>query len=410
MDFRQKRRKSKSTLAGSAKEAAPKFASKKGTSVKGDSGPNVSRRRKKASEDDLDFVEMGNDSDEALLMSPLQLTEVAKKAKKPDREKVAPAVPPAPALFPPPLVLSAAAEILRLVTIERAAGRCICALVAKANVRSLKAICLAQVPAVAFRHRVGPRFALKVMLKKEIILELCPVCTTLADVIAGMAGAGYLQGVAPKYWHPRIEIASLSPLAAFHYLMQRSGDVPANADIRLVLEEFRAHYAKTLAVNFRFYIVEGKVNKANDVGQDAVLFRIDKFANYMHSITSSLNHYRGNHSDMSCGRLRRGLVCTPFRLFQNCDARVEQIVKANLQIFLKFVLRNEDLIDIEAIFPDQAALNTSFGFIYSNSCKNASLIRLCQFGKLLKDRNAKHTTIFQCNGDIASPFKQKKRK
>jgi hypothetical protein len=249
-------------------------------------------------------------------------------------------------------------ETLRLVILERQAGRCTCALVGKLAVKDLKLICLQQNPPVVYRHRVDRQ--LKDMRKKEILVELCVVCTSEAEVVAAMASAGFLQGVAPKFWNPRIVEEALSPLTAFHFALQRNGNLEENADIRDVLNEFRAHFAKMLSTNFRFYVVEGKINKMDDVGQLAVLHRVDKFANFVHSVKSAFNHYRGIHSDMTCGRLRKALVCTPFRLFQNCDARVQCTLKRFVEIFLRLIMDDDELLDITAVYHDQDKLNRAF--------------------------------------------------
>jgi hypothetical protein len=298
-------------------------------------------------------------------------------------------------------------DVFRLVVIERAANRCTCVLVVKLAVGKIKTICGKLDPPVNFRERVNN--ANRDMRKKMILIQLCRICNTEDDVTVAIAAAGYYQGVSPKFWHPRVRPAALSLLAAFHHAMQLAASDPANEEIREVLNEFRAHFAKMLSVNFRFYVVEGKINKADDVGQHFVLSRIDRFAHFVESVKSALNHYRGIHSDMTCGRLRKNLVCVPFRLFQNCDPRVQQILKAKVEIFLLLVMEDELLLDIDVLYADQAKLNVRFGF-YFHSLRNSSVTRFCQFGKLLNDRKANETTIFQCVVDMASPFKQKNRK
>jgi hypothetical protein len=326
---------------------------------------NLARASKKrAQDDDGDFEDISPVPAE-FSVEPLALKAVIQPKKSAANRKTAVlanvADVPAVVMIGSP-DLSDEEELLRLVTIERGQGRCSCGLVAKSTVKILKVICAAQVPPVAVRHRLGQRLAWKDMRKKEILLALCPVCTTEAEVVVAMAGAGFLQGVNPKYWNPRVDLQRLSPLMAFHLSVQRSSNLPENADIHVVLDEFRAHLAKMLSVNFRFYVMEGKINKMDDVGQEAVLYRIDKFSNYFQSVKSALSHYRDVHSDMTCGRLRRGLVCTPFRVFQNCDARVEQILRRHILIFLRFVMGDENLTNIENVYPNQARINAHFGF------------------------------------------------
>ena len=334
---------------------------------------NLARASKKrAQDDDGDFEDispvpdiMEDDEAAEISVEPFAQKAVIQPKKSAANRKTAVlanvAEFPAIVIIGPP-DLSDEEELLRLVTFERGQGRCSCGLVAKSTVKILKVICAAQVPSVAVRHRVGQRLAWKDMRKKEILLALCPVCTTEGEVVAAMAGAGFLQGVNPKYWNPRVDLQRLSPLMAFHLSVQRSSNLPENADIHVVLDEFRAHLAKMLSVNFRFYVMEGKINKMDDVGQEAVHYRIDKFSNYFQSVKSALNHYRDVHSDMTCGRLRRGLVCTPFRVFQNCDARVEQILRRHILIFLRFVMGDENLANIENVYPNQARINAHFGF------------------------------------------------
>ena len=155
------------------------------------------------------------------------------------------------ALPAPPVVAAVpdeAADVFRLVSIEREANRCTCVLLVKLVVKDLKAICKKLVPPVNFRERVNN--VNRDMRKKLILVELCRVCNTEDEVVAALAGAGYVQGVAPRFWHPRVQPDAMSLLSAFHHAMQRAADEGANEGIREVLGEFRAHFARMLLLTF----------------------------------------------------------------------------------------------------------------------------------------------------------------
>ena len=126
------------------------------------------------------------------------------------------------------------------------------------------------------------------------------------------------------------------------------------------LNQFRAHFLKVIKVNWRFYVVRGKVNKPGDVGQRTVFSFEEKLSNFLFSLESALNHYRDNHSDLTCGRLRKHQRCVPFQIFQHCHPMVERIVIEVVDILVGFMLE-KSLETLDSVY-DFEELKQVFNF------------------------------------------------
>jgi hypothetical protein len=92
--------------------------------------------------------------------------------------------------------------------------------------------------------------------------------------------------------------------------------------------------------------VHRKVNKDEEVGQWNVPNRADQIANWYNAMQSTLNHYRDDHRDKFCGRLRKGQVCVPFRVFAACNARIEQKLVAAVDRLVEFVFHHDNVTSL----------------------------------------------------------------
>ncbi len=176
-------------------------------------------------------------------------------------------------------------------------------------------------------------------------------------MIAAIAAAGFVQGVAPKFWHPLVVADQLSLLSTFQRAVLLAAANPENATIDVVLNEFRAHFAGQLELYALYklatvatatakgkqpgwldFVGQAKYKAWEALGNVGQVKRLTKWDMFVISRLSDLHiksaHYRGIHSDMTCGRLRKNQICTPFRVFRDCDPRVEQILKAKVEVFL----------------------------------------------------------------------------
>ncbi len=140
------------------------------------------------------------------------------------------------------------------------------------------------------------------------------------------------QGVERKFWSPIVDPERLTLFTAVHFAFVTRGSGETFSD---VLNDFRAHFLKVIKVNWLFYVVRGRENKVRNAGQRSVLSFEEKLSNFLFSLKSALNHYRDNHSDMTCGRLRTAPRCIPFQIFQRCDPMVERIVIEILNTFVE---------------------------------------------------------------------------
>ncbi len=165
--------------------------------------------------------------------------------------------------------------------------------------------------------------------------------------------------MAPEYWYPVVDSERLTVLTAVHLSFQAHGQ---NQVFSYQLNEFRAQFLKVINVNWRFYVVRGKVNRAGVVGQNSVFLFEEKLSNFLMSLESAINHYRDNHSDMTCGRLRKHQACIPFQIFQRCDMMVERIVIEIVNTLVAFTLeKNVQAIDL--VYENQRELKQAFNIL-----------------------------------------------
>jgi hypothetical protein len=239
--------------------------------------------------------------------------------------------------------------------VSKRSGVCTCKTFSNCRVGSLRT--------VATHFRVNIHHVIdgkqKLRPKKLLLWDLCPICETEADVELAMADAGWRDGINPTHWFPTVDQQSLSVLGAFHCSMLDAATLLENGIDRALLNRFRAHYLRNFASNFKFYIVRGKVNCHDRVGQRTVPNREERVANFLMAMQSCESHYRGVHSDQTCGRLRKNQVCVPFALFQDCPTYVVQPLLANISKVIEFVfLHNAG--DIQSPYWDQDTLRQHF--------------------------------------------------
>jgi hypothetical protein len=265
------------------------------------------------------------------------------------------ALPPASQLQPPGAVVTEAEadDWIGQAMLLFQASECTCSVLAKQTVKQLHEFAKTRRPKIP--HRRGGAE----LRKKEQLLEICRACKTVDEVATAMGGAGYHQGVAPEYWYPVIDRERLTVFTAVHLAFRRAGE---GEGFSAILNEFRAHFLKVIKVNWRFYVVRGKVNKAGEVGQSSVFSFAEKLTHFLSSLTSAINHYRDNHSDMTCGRLRKYQTCVLFQIFQRCDPMVERIVVEIVNTLVLFALEN-NIETIDNIYPDQEKLKRAFNLL-----------------------------------------------
>jgi hypothetical protein len=200
----------------------------------------------------------------------------------------------------------------------------------------------------------------KLRPKKLLLLDLCPICETEADVENAMANAGWRDGINPNHWYPNIDADNLSILGAFHCSMLAAATLLVNENEQDLSNRFRAHYLRNFASNFKFYVVRGKVNSLDRVGQRTIPRREERVANFLMAMRSCELHYRGDHSDLTCGRLRKNQVCVPFALLQQCSISVVQPLLTNVNKVIEFVFVH-GVVDVQSPYRDQHALREHFG-------------------------------------------------
>lgn len=72
-------------------------------------------------------------------------------------------------------------------------------------------------------------------------------------------------------------------------------------------------------------------------------------------------HYRGQHNNLYCGRLRSDAgICVPFALLQECDDAVDRHLHAALELVVDFATVHEDVVVLDLPYADQAALRAHF--------------------------------------------------
>lgn len=240
----------------------------------------------------------------------------------------------------------------------RNSGLCSCAVLSKAQVAPLRVICKARAIPTKWRGENG-MLSSRDKPKKQLLLAMCRVCSTIAEVETALAGGALREGIPVKYWTPAIQQDNLSVLDAFHLSIQRENppDTPFTAE----LDAFRAHFLRNVVSNFKFYIIKGKINRTDDMGQDGVPLYAERVSNFVRSLDAAFQHYNGVHSVRTCGRLRKGLVCTPFKLLSACDPTVERVLKSKVRLLCAFVVTLADpLRSITNPFHPQDLLRRSF--------------------------------------------------
>lgn len=263
---------------------------------------------------------------------------------------------------------------------RQAFGRneCSCSMFVKVKVGPLRSF--AKEKRIETKHVLdGKR---KEMDKKGLLLVLCRRCTSAEDVARAMDGAGWRHGIAPMYWNYVVDRdRPLSVLDAFHLRFsadvdrvrggtwRQQGPVQAGAapsparvaEAADILDEFRAHSLRNVEKNFLFYVVRGRQNKVDGVGYNKIPNLAERESNWFDALMSTLRHYRDDHRDRTCGRLRKNQQCVPFRKLQECPPVVEEVLRHELLVLVSFIGAVQGRVtSVTAPFPDQAALRAHF--------------------------------------------------
>lgn len=248
------------------------------------------------------------------------------------------------------------------------AGRCSCGLLGKSVTALLAKFCRQQ-DRDPFWRGENNELTRRQMPKARLLLTLCVVCKTVAEVEAAKVAGGFVHGIPPKFWNPPIsQPGQYSVLDGFYYVIGQldlaalgvnAAELPnALSD----LNAFRAHLGKHFVTNFKFYVLKGKVNKFQNVGQNQVVLSIDRCSNFSFAMSAAFDHYQGIHSVNTCGRLRKGLNCNPFKLIQTCHQVVQRALRDAVTRVCSFVLtQNATISSLESSFSDQEALVAHFG-------------------------------------------------
>lgn len=236
----------------------------------------------------------------------------------------------------------------------RAQGVCSCKVLKVLLVEQLRAFCRARNISIIGADHVK-------LGKTDLLLECCVVCQTQEDTNRAVIVDAH-QGIAQKYWQwaARANDIDLSILSAYHLAMTALAGAPENVASAVDLHDFRAHFLSVFDTNYHFYVRNGKVNKVDGPGQNNVVNDADRRTNFAMSCVAALNHYRDVHDGQTCGRLRKGLVCRPFRVFGNCQPCVEVACRLNLMHVLAAVTRAPQT-DVRFPYPDQQWLRQEFG-------------------------------------------------
>lgn len=197
--------------------------------------------------------------------------------------------------------------------------------------------------------------------KTQLLLQFCAVCKDEAAVVAATAKKETVshEGIKEEFWDWNVAIGDhLSILSAFHLAMTNAAHDPLNSGFANILNGFRAHLMSHIACNFRFYIIQGKVNRVNGAGQVRVDSRAVRVMNFTAACASMLDHYRGDHRVLTCGNLRKGLPCHPFTLITNFDEQLTVICRRNIFAVIAAVAAAECLL--QDPYPDQQQLRLLF--------------------------------------------------
>lgn len=203
--------------------------------------------------------------------------------------------------------------------------------------------------------------------KYELCIDLCPLHMSEEEVKQHMLGdTQYWQGVHPMFWKPRVKKNSLSVVDAFHCYMKEREEEYHSDQGKVEINEYRAHFLKVFAVNFKFYVVDGKENKQGAPGQIPVHYPVLRISNFLSSLQGALKHYSGYHNEQTCGLLRRGKLCTPFKVFAVCEEQVKPVVQEAVNRLSIYVLQNAKHIAESALSspdPDQQRLRNHFSLL-----------------------------------------------
>lgn len=251
-------------------------------------------------------------------------------------------------------------------------GECSCGVLCSLRAPELQRMCIEREFEVKWRGDDG-KGAVRIRPKMQILLQMCCKCQTIEEVDEGKKSGGYRDGIHPRFWYPSENAESLSIMSAFHFAMR--GDIESlkaldlervangmgriHDDVCNDLDSYRAHLARAFSTNWKFYVIKGKVNRP-DVGQRQVIYLIDQVSNFVHAMNATFDHYHGHHNRNTCGRLRKGQVCNPFKLLSSCSVQVMTTLHSKVQLVLRFILQNPGTLTIETPFPNQLALRQHF--------------------------------------------------
>lgn len=260
------------------------------------------------------------------------------------------------------------ADPLRLYTIQRDGRSCSCGILCQLKVNTIFALCEHFRIETSWKGENGD-LSRRRKPKNRLLLALCMTCESLEEVETAKVNKGFRDNIHPRFWNPTDPSANAASIMDGFYLIVLRADLTAlgvTADeteaVRADILAFRAHFAKAMSINFKFYVIKGRKNKENSIGQVQVVLSEDRCSNFVHAMNAAFDHYHDVHDWMTCGRLRKGKVCTPFKLLSTCHRAVHQVMRDTVQKVLAFVLDNHTTImSIEAPFPEQEQLRRHFG-------------------------------------------------
>jgi hypothetical protein len=207
----------------------------------------------------------------------------------------------------------------------------------------------------------------KKIAKPLLLLSLCGVCQTIEDVAA--VGGGEREGIPAKFWAPLIIVQILSVLDAMHLSFRQAIDNvpngPTAAHVRFELNRFRAHLLSHAETNGRRYLFQGKVNLVGEHGSVVTQRRRLREATFGIAMQATMQHYDDIHSNLYCGKLRKGQACVPFQTWDDCSDAVRPIVQTQVVRLCIFVIErgeNDRVMKVEDPFlGSQQELRMHFG-------------------------------------------------
>jgi hypothetical protein len=206
----------------------------------------------------------------------------------------------------------------------------------------------------------------KKIAKPLLLLSLCGVCQTVEDVAA--VGGGEREGIPAKFWAPLIIVQILSVLDAMHLSFRQAIESvpngPTAVHIRFELNRFRAHLLSHAETNGRRYLFQGKVNLVGEHGSVVTQRRRLREATFGIAMQATMQHYDNIHSNLYCGKLRKGQACVPFQTWEDCSDAVRPMVQTQVVRLCIFVIdrgENDRVMKIEDPFlGSQQELRTHF--------------------------------------------------